>query len=158
MLSTSRHTQIADLFKYPQHISLVARWIYDEFWADKNVHTPVSLEKLLRLAIAPSAIPVSLLALEDERPVATINLIENDDETRPHLRPWLAALFVDSERRGRGIGSLLVRNLQDRAAAMGIDAMYLGTDNPGFYARLGAAVYEQASDTFWIMRLNTRAH
>jgi predicted N-acetyltransferase YhbS len=148
--------RIADLFASPEHISLVARWIYDEFWADKDVHTPESLETLLRLAVKPDAMPLSLLALEEDRPVGTVNLIDNDDENRPHLWPWLAALFVVPDRRHLGIGSLLVRSLQQRAAAMGIDALYLGTDNPVFYARLGAAIHEQAPGNLCIMRLSTR--
>lgn len=87
---------------------------------------------MLRQANNPDAIPLSLLALVDGEPVGTINLVENDDESRSHLRAWLAALFVVAKQRGRGIGTDLVGALADKAAALGISTLYLGTDNPNF--------------------------
>jgi hypothetical protein len=35
--------------------------------------------------------------------------------------------------------------------------MYLGTDNPGFYRKLGATVHEQLSADFSIMLLETNS-
>ena len=149
--------QLTDLFNHSEHIPLVVDWIYNAFWADQQIHTPQSLAKLLSQATSPDAIPISLLALEGSEPVGTINLVENDDEQRPHLRPWLAALYVKPEMRGRGVGSSLVRTLQERARSMDIDEMYLGTDKPSFYLRLGATVHEQVSDAFCIMHLKSSA-
>jgi putative acetyltransferase len=145
--------QIAHLYEHPAHVDRVARWIYAEFWADKEVHTPESLARYLRNAVWPEAIPLSLLALIDGEPVGTVNLIENDDDQRTHLRPWLAALVVIPGYRGRGIGSQLVRELAGHAASLGYSSVYLGTDNPGFYARLGATVREQVTSEFAIMQL-----
>jgi predicted N-acetyltransferase YhbS len=147
--------QIVHLFEHPQYVDQVANWIHAEFWADKQVHSPESLAAHLRSAIVPDAIPLSRLALVDGVPVGTVNLIENDDEKRSHLRPWLAALFVVPERRRQGVGSALVRDLQQCAAVLSIEMLYLGTDNPGFYARLGAEVEEQVTQEFVIMRLAT---
>jgi predicted N-acetyltransferase YhbS len=144
---------IAHLFEYPEHRALVARWIYGEFWTTSNVHTPQSLERLLRQATIPDEIPMSILALDDGVPVGTVNLIENDDDNRAHLRPWLAALYVVPSHRGRGIGSLLVGELAKRASALGINTVYLGTDNPGFYEQLGAVVHEQVNERFAVMKL-----
>ena len=147
--------EVSDLVEYSHHIPLVAGWIHSEFWAEKDVFTPADLAELLRMATRPDEIPLSLVALVSGQPVGTVNLIENDDEARPHLRPWLAALFVIPEHRSCGIGSALVRALQQQAKDMGIDVMYLGTDNPGFYERFGASVHEQLSDNFCIMRLSS---
>ena len=147
--------EICDLFQFPQFVTTVAQWIYDEFWSDKDEYSVDDLAGLLRDAVADDAVPMSLLAFCDGRPAGTINLIENDDVQRTHLRPWLAALLVLPEYRGRGIGSALVRTLQCRAAGLGIDRLYLGTDSPDFYRRLGAVVHEQVTDEFCIMSLET---
>lgn len=147
--------QIAHLFEHSEYVDQVATWIHAEFWADKNIHTPQSLASLLHNATTPDSIPLSRLALVDGIPVGTINLIENDDDQRTHLRPWLAALLVLPAHRRQGIGSALVRDLQQHANRLGIADLYLGTDNPGFYARLGATIHEQVTPDFAIMHLTT---
>jgi predicted N-acetyltransferase YhbS len=152
-MATPSNYQIEHLCERPVHIDRVAAWIYAEFWADKQIHTPASLACLLRDAACPDAIPLSLLALVGGEPVGTVNLIECDDDKRGHLRPWLAALFVVPEYRGRGIGSRLVCELAGSAATLGYTSVYLGTDSPGFYARLGAKVHEQVTNEFAIMQL-----
>ena len=107
--------RIADLFETPHHIPSVARWIFDEFWADNDGYTFDELIVLLGHASQPDQLPLSLLARVDGVPVGTVNLIENDDPQRHHLRPWLAALYVVPEYRRGAIGSELVRSLLDRA-------------------------------------------
>jgi GNAT superfamily N-acetyltransferase len=145
--------RIARLFDSPEHRATVARWIYDEWWADKDRYTPEALEDLLRQAVCLDAIPLCLLALVADEPVGTINLVENDDDSRPHLRPWLAALFVRPSWRRQGIGTLLVRSLQEQARRLRVDGMYLGTDKPDFYARIGATIHERLDQGFCIMYL-----
>ena len=91
------------LFEHPEHLECVAEWIHAEFSADKR-----PLASVAGFAVTSSncadRIPLSLLALADDVPVGTINLVENDDENRTYLRPWLAALFVVPDRRRQGIG------------------------------------------------------
>ena len=147
--------RVVHLFEKSQHVPTVANWIYNEFWADKGSYSSDDLAALLYRATGEDAIPLSLLALCADIPVGTVNLIEHDDENRQELTPWLAALYVLPEYRNGGVGRLLVRSLQLQAAKMGIGLMYLGTDNPGFYAHLEAQIHEQPSDDFCIMRLQT---
>ena len=82
----------------------------------------------------------------------TINLIENDDSKRKHLRPWLAALVVAKEFRGQGIGTQLVRTLLVEAQRLGFTKVYFGTDGSGFYERIGAVKYEHVRHEFFITR------
>lgn len=127
--------------------------IYNEFWID--VEDGMSLGDLiahLKTATGPQQMPLSLIALVDGQLAGTINLIENDDENRAHLRPWLAAMVVRADLRGRGIGSALVKALLVDARLMGIPTVYFGTDGPGFYERLGAVKHEHVRDDFAIMK------
>jgi predicted N-acetyltransferase YhbS len=146
--------RVIHLFESPEHLPLVAGWIYDEFWRDTPRHSPASLEQLLRQAKRRDAIPISLLAMRDDVPVGTVNLIENDDDSRPELTPWLAALFVAPQWRRQGVGSLLVQSAKQHARGMGIDALYLGTDNPKFYERFGATLHEETGGGLCVMRLD----
>jgi predicted N-acetyltransferase YhbS len=146
--------EIAHLYDYPKYFRIVAQWIHEEWWLSKPGHSVDTMEARLRQASNPQEIPLSLVALANARPVGTVNLVENDDESRPHLFPWLAALLVLPQYRGRGIGSKLVCALLEEARRLKIKQMYLGTDAPGFYMRFGAAIHEQVVDDYCIMRLN----
>lgn len=144
--------EIKNLFEVPNHYSHVAQWIYEEFWSDKKELSANDLEKLLRNAKTCNSIPLSLVALLNDKVVGTINFIENDDNDRPELSPWLAALIVKPNIRKKGIGSLLVNKLLEIAKEMKISKLYLGTDNPGFYENLGAKKYEEKRPGFFIMK------
>ncbi len=147
------NAQIDHLVYHPEHIRLVAGWIYREFWEGKAGYSVGTFETLLRQAGDPDHVPLSLLALAEGRPAGTVNLIHNDDPERPHLHPWLAALVVVPEFRHHGIGAALVRALAREARRLGFFELFLGTDIPAFYTRLGAQLHEQVTDVFCIMRL-----
>ncbi|MGN6828817.1 GNAT family N-acetyltransferase [Paucibacter sp. M5-1] len=145
--------EILPLYQRPGLIEPVARLIYEEFWREvEGGYSVADLVAHLRRATDPDRIPLSLIAVEDGQLLGTINLIENDDAKRAHLRPWLAAMVVSQGRRGEGIGSALVRALLAEAQRLGLPRLYFGTDGPGFYARLGAQLHEQVRDDFCIMR------
>jgi predicted N-acetyltransferase YhbS len=144
--------QIDHLFRHPTHIRLVAGWIYDAFWQGRAGYSVDTFDTLLRRANNPDRIPLSLLALVDGQPAGTVNLISNDDPQRPHLCPWLAALFVPIRYRHRGVGTQLVRVLLWEAGRLGLPELFLETDIPRFYARLGAEHYEQKAKGLFIMR------
>ena len=86
--------RVEHLFDHPAHLPLVAEWIYREFWVGKAGYSAATFATLLRQADSADRIPLSLLALVDDQPVGTVNLIHCDSESRPDLHPWLAALVV----------------------------------------------------------------
>ncbi len=145
--------EICHLFERPECYPAVATWIHNEWWTDKPGHTPETMEARLRQARTADRIPLSLLALVDGVPAGTINLVENDAETRPHLYPWLAALLVKPRFRGRGVGSALVNRLILEARRLGVTEMYLGTDIPEYYVRFGAVIHERMKPPFVYMKL-----
>jgi predicted N-acetyltransferase YhbS len=147
------HMTITHLLNYPQHLNTVAQMIYDEFWVTvENGMTVADLAAHLHTATDTKKIPLCLIALIGDKLVGTVNLIENDDTKRAHLKPWLAAMVVQAEFRGQGIGSKLVTALLLEARAMQIETLYFGTDGPAFYTRLGAVKHEEVRDDFLIMR------
>lgn len=152
MALTSRLVSIDHLCNHSKQLPLVASWIHGAFWT-RSVYDVAYVAGLLREARDPDRIPLSLLALAGAEPAGTVNLIVCDSRARPDLTPWLAALYVDPEHRGKGIGEALVRRLIVEAARIGCTEMYLETDIPDFYARLGAARFEPLAEGGWIMRI-----
>jgi len=79
-------------------------------------------------------------------PVGTAGLVENDLSTRTDLRPWVASVYTDAFRRGQGIGSAMMRHVEEYAYAKGFDHIYLYTpDAVPFYEGLGWHVYDRGS-------------
>ena len=70
--------------------------------------------------------------------MATASLIDDDLETRPELNPWLASIYVVPERRGDGLGKMMVEYAVGVARLLGIGTLYLyTTGQAAFYRRLG---------------------
>lgn len=144
---------IDHLHRHPGHLERVARWIHAAFWtrSGQGVETVIGL---LENARDPDRIPLSLLARVGDEPAGTVNLVACDSRERHDLTPWLAALYVSPEYRRRGIGAALVRALMAEAARLGSGEIYLETDIPDFYARLGAAKHQPLAEGGWIMRIS----
>lgn len=144
--------RIADLLAHAQHVPFVAALVYREFWA--GVPDGLSQDYLARAFAGqaePGRVLKSCVALDGDTPLGCVHLIDQDDSSLPDLHPWLAAMVVVPEWRGRGVGSALVRALLNDARAMGFQRVWLGTDGPGFYEKLGARRHLQRSESFWTM-------
>lgn len=83
-------------------------------------------------------IPTTLLALDGERLLGSVSLLENDHDDIRAYSPWLASLYVREDQRGRGLGSTLVRRCEDMARQLGIERLYLYTaGQEAFYRKIG---------------------
>lgn len=146
--------QVKHLHDVPWHTPAVAEMIHRAFWTDKPGATAAGMQARLATADHPDRLPLSLVALHGGQPLGVVNLVDNDDEGRPQWKPWLAGMVVHKAWRGRGVGSVLVRELLGHARRLGVPQVYLGTDGPDFYTRLGAVEQERASEDFWFMRFD----
>ena len=84
-----------------------------------------------------SPLPQWYVMLKDGKIVAGAGLIANDFISRMDLWPWLAALYVEEEFRGRGLGGEILRHARAHAARLGFDHVYLATDHIGYYEKYG---------------------
>jgi predicted N-acetyltransferase YhbS len=142
------------LFELPQHRAAMAALIDGEFWTGVPGTSVERMAQRLALADRPDRVPLCLVALHGGEPVGVVNLVDNDDAQHVEWTPWLAGLVVVPEWRGRGVGTALVTALLQQARALGCPRVYLGTDGPGFYARLGAVVQRQPRAGFWFLRFD----
>ena len=86
-----------------------------------------------------NALPITFVALENNKPVGMCSLRENDG-IRPDLTSWLGSLIVDAASQGQGIGQQLIDATKNKAREMGFDTLYLFAFDPTiseYYGRLG---------------------
>lgn len=146
-ISTIAQLRIEPLAQRPDLLPIVAAWIYHEWWTSVAGETVDSLNGLLRAHLTYDRLPLTLVASVELCPVGTATLLDHDVGTDqwPEISPWLAALYVVPEHRHRGIGAALVDAVTAKAAALGVEALYLLTiGREGFYARLGWEVADRS--------------
>ena len=56
-------------------------------------------------------LPLTLIAINRDRLLGSVNIVNCDMDIRSELKPWLAQLYVDPPERGRGISYLFVFHL-----------------------------------------------
>jgi predicted N-acetyltransferase YhbS len=57
--------------------------------------------------------------------------------SRQDLYPWLAALYIDENQRGHGLGAKLQQHVIEHARALGYPQLYLYSASKGYYERFG---------------------
>jgi predicted N-acetyltransferase YhbS len=89
-------------------------------------------------ALRSGGVPCAWVALLDGTPAGSVSLIAGNMDTRPELTPWLAALFVLPQYRGRGLGAALTRRCEAEARSAGFERLFLYTSHArDYYQRLG---------------------
>lgn len=90
-------------------------------------------------------VPTVLIAVDGSTVFGSVALVVNDMQTRAHLTPWLAAVYVKPELRRNGIASALVSRAEAQAILFGVHKLYLYTESyEQFYARRGWELMEHA--------------
>lgn len=128
-------------------IPILAAWIYNEWSYLYPGATLQDFEGFLRERINKNSLPLTLVAIEAGEPVGTVSLKAFEMDTISDMTPWLTSLYVASPLRRRGIGSNLVKAIEQKAAELEIRKLFLFTADAAlvslFYSRLGWTVKEK---------------
>lgn len=80
-------------------------------------------------------LPRFYLMMEDTRIIGGYGIIMNDFVSRQDLFPYLCALHIDEDKRGKELGSVLLEHGRKESNQLGFDKLYLCTDHKGYYER-----------------------
>ena len=88
-------------------------------------------------------LPLALVAFVDTLPVGSVSLVDCDLPQYPHLTPWLGSLFVATPYQKQGIGYQLIQQIEQIAAKMGYQHLYLFTwTAQAYYQKQGWTVID----------------
>lgn len=127
----------------PDLVDVAAEWIWHAFWKENGY----SFEEIRELVVASDAVvgpSQCMVLLVNGEPLGTAGLIASDLSSRPDLTPWLAAMYVRPDARGRGYATDLIRAVEEAATVAGFDHIWLYTfEAEGLYLKAGWQSVEQ---------------
>ena len=119
-------------------IPTLGGWFYKEWGRNFPDLTPAAFEGKLRQRLNRDRVPLVLVLLRDDSPIASASLKIQEMETHPQYLHWLGSVYVLPKYQGKGIGSNLVQYSVNEAKRLAVHDLYLYTrSHENFYTRLG---------------------
>lgn len=138
--------KIVSLCDYPEHIDTVARWNWGAFCENDRPSVTLDIVRNKLKMHKHGALPHAYIALEDDVPVGTVTLYDNDLKGED-VTPWLGSLFVPENHRCHGIAKKLIDHICKVAHELGYDAIYLRTEHTAkYYEKLGWQLVKHTVD------------
>ncbi|WP_242874752.1 MULTISPECIES: GNAT family N-acetyltransferase [Clostridium] len=125
---------IEHLADHKEYIDTVTNWIWREFGNENNYDF---FESIIKNSLIKNKLPLTFVALEDNELVGTVGLWRSDLMSRQDLFPWLSALFVKEDSRGKKIGQKLQSFLVEYCRKAGFTELFLYTDICDYYEKTG---------------------
>ena len=116
--------QISDITDRPGFADSVADRGWHAWWTQTEV-TLAQYRARLDEVFTSDGIPFALVAHDGDSYAGSVLVIENDLDARPACTPWIAALWVEPERRRQGIATQLLSSARTQAAGQGHRTLYL---------------------------------
>src|SRR6266851_9516499 len=135
---------ISDLRQRPKFFDTVADRIWQEWWKADG-HPLDYISGRLRENTSETPIPFALVAHDGEAFLGMASVIASDLAERAQLTPWVAAVWVEPQARGRGIGAALIDRATRDCFALRISRAYLCARSrmSRFYEALGWTIFER---------------
>ena len=97
-----------------------------------------------------SGLPMTWVASDESGALGAVGFGRFDIEERRDRSPWLLGMIVRPDRRGSGIGRLLLTHLETWAHRHGYQQFWVATGGAavGFYQRCGWRIYEPVDRDF----------
>lgn len=117
----------------PDYLDRAADYFSLKWGIDRKIY----YDSISDAIVTQNPMPRWYLMLEADNIIGSYGLIENDFMVRKDLCPWLCALYIEKEKRGNALGSILLKHGQNEAKKLGVDTLYLCTDHINYYEKYG---------------------
>ena len=124
---------LLNLRERPDLLDRAAAWFHEKWGVPLEAYRE-SMERCLRREFP---VPQWYLAMNGEKILGGLGVIENDFHDRKDLAPNVCSVYTEEACRRRGVAGALLNHACADMAAMGVSTLYLLTDHTSFYERYG---------------------
>lgn len=125
--------EIIRLIDRPEIKEQAAQWFHEKW----NIPLEAYRESMEECLTERNPVPQWYVAMEDNRIIGGMGVIENDFHDRKDLSPNVCAVYTEKDKRCNGIAGELLNYVCADMKEKGIDRLYLLTDHTSFYERYG---------------------
>lgn len=118
---------IVPLSDRPDLLPVIAAWYFQEWGSHVAGLTLLDEQQRLEVFLQDDELPLLLVALEGDAPVAAAQLKFHERTERPERLHWLGGVYVHPDHRGRGLAETVIAELLARGKALGVRDIYLQT-------------------------------
>ena len=120
--------RIVHLMDAPEVATKLERWFIDEWSPWYGPDGPGDAAMDLAACRSRDALPICLVVLNNDDDVLGTAALKSDSVgSEIGVGPWLAAVLVASDHRGKGVATALVKAIEGEAARLGFEAIYTST-------------------------------
>ena len=123
---------IVRLAERPELLEAAAEWFHNAWGISREAY-----RESMEASLTGGPVPQWYLALEGGRIIGGLGVIENDFHERKDLAPNVCAVYVEPDRRDRGVAGEILEQVCADMDRRGISTLYLLTDHTSFYERYG---------------------
>ena len=121
----------------PEMMEQAALWFHQKWGIPLEAYQ----ESMTQCLQCGGPVPQWYMAMDGERIVGGMGVIENDFHERHDLAPNVCAVYTEEDMRGQGIARALLDFISSDMKAQGIDTRYLVTGHTSLYERYGWEYY-----------------
>lgn len=125
--------EIIRLIDRPEIKEQAAQWFHEKW----DIPLAAYLESMEDSLSGSKSVPQWYVAIENNRIIAGLGVIENDFHDRKDLTPNVCAVYTEQDKRCNGIAGALLNYVCADMKEKGINDLYLVTDHTSFYERYG---------------------
>lgn len=117
----------------PEIKEQAAQWFHEKW----NIPLEAYMESMEECLTKRNPVPQWYAAMENNRIIGGLGVIENDFHNRKDLAPNVCAVYTEEDKRCHGVAGSLLNYVCADMKERGIDTLYLITDHTSFYERYG---------------------
>lgn len=125
--------EIIRLIDKPELKEQIAQWFHEKW----SIPLEAYINSMDDCLLKKNPVPQWYVAMEEDKIIGGMGVIENDFHNRKDLTPNICAVYTEKDKRCNGIAGALLNYVCRDMKEKGINTLYLLTDHNGFYERYG---------------------